>query len=467
MSSNSPRVELPYLMPSQAQKHVTHNEALKRLDAVTQLTLSGFSETAPPADPDAGHMAGLGAAPTGAWAGQGGAVAYWDGGAWLFLTPRDGWRAWGVSETELRVWRNGIWQPLVSRLDNLDGLGIGAAADPVNRLSVSAEATLLNNAGAGHQLKINKAGATETASVLFQSGWTGHAEMGLAGGTDWSLKLSADGQTWQQVIRADPSAVQIDAPVIGSAVQASVLDDTAGSLMTPGAFGLGGSDLAQVRLDDGQQDLPSGFYAGGGSSADPTTFPSGNARYKPFLNLTRRVSSGNYMQVRMYFGETINIYEKSALTAAWEPMHSLVSREQLLGTVSQTGGLPTGAVIERGANANGEYVRFADGTQICTRRVSVLGLSITSPAGSVFQATLGSFSFPASFVGAGADFVGATVDGSDNSDIRDHAGILKVRTGSGTLQTDWNDVSVWSGLSITGLAGEITQISLTALGRWY
>lgn len=38
-----------------------------------------------------------------------------------------------------------------------------------------------------------------------------------------------------------------------------------------------------------------------------------------------------------------------------------------VGTVSQTGGVPTGAVIERGSNANGDWTRFADGTQICTR----------------------------------------------------------------------------------------------------
>lgn len=44
---------------------------------------------------------------------------------------------------------------------------------------------------------------------------------------------------------------------------------------------------------------------------------------------------------------------------------SLYSRDSILGTVSQSAGVPTGAIIERGSNANGEYVRFADGTQIC------------------------------------------------------------------------------------------------------
>lgn len=38
----------------------------------------------------------------------------------------------------------------------------------------------------------------------------------------------------------------------------------------------------------------------------------------------------------------------------------------ILGTVTQSGGAPTGAIIERGSNANGEYVKFADGTLICT-----------------------------------------------------------------------------------------------------
>lgn len=38
---------------------------------------------------------------------------------------------------------------------------------------------------------------------------------------------------------------------------------------------------------------------------------------------------------------------------------------EFVGTVSQAAGVPSGAIIERGANANGEYVRFADGTQLC------------------------------------------------------------------------------------------------------
>ena len=51
------------------------------------------------------------------------------------------------------------------------------------------------------------------------------------------------------------------------------------------------------------------------------------------------------------------------------PVAELYRRSNILGTVSQLAGVPTGAIIERGSNANGEYVRFADGTQICSREV--------------------------------------------------------------------------------------------------
>lgn len=61
-------------------------------------------------------------------------------------------------------------------------------------------------------------------------------------------------------------------------------------------------------------------------------------------------------------------------------------RGNILGTVSQSGGVPTGAIIERGSNANGEYVRFADGTQICTVRIAI-DLSNTSAQNINWPAT--------------------------------------------------------------------------------
>jgi hypothetical protein len=64
-------------------------------------------------------------------------------------------------------------------------VGVNAAADSTNRLAVSSVASLFNHAGAGHQMKINKNAAADTASILFQTGFSGRAEMGTAGSDDY------------------------------------------------------------------------------------------------------------------------------------------------------------------------------------------------------------------------------------------------------------------------------------------
>jgi hypothetical protein len=49
----------------------------------------------------------------------------------------------------------------------------------------------------------------------------------------------------------------------------------------------------------------------------------------------------------------------------------------IVGTVSQSSGVPTGAIIERGSNANGEFIKCADGTLICFENRSVTPVANT------------------------------------------------------------------------------------------
>lgn len=76
-----------------------------------------------------------------------------------------------------------------------------------------------------------------------------------------------------------------------------------------------------------------------------------------------------------------------------------VSKDSIVGTVSQSGGIPTGAIIERGSNANGEYIRFADGTQICMKRDAFSAPGVTSPSGSVYISAESAWNYPAAFTG--------------------------------------------------------------------
>ena len=69
----------------------------------------------------------------------------------------------------------------------------------------------------------------------------------------------------------------------------------------------------------------------------------------------------------------------------------------VLGTVSQLEGVPTGATIERGSNANGEYVRFADGTQICWKYEIVTNQSISDTYSSIYLG-FRTYYYPAKFI---------------------------------------------------------------------
>ena len=194
MPDQSARLEMPYILPSQAQKHVTHNEALVRLDGVVQMVLEEVDAATPPAAPSEGQVWALGAAPTGVWAGQAGLLAQWQNPGWAFITPQAGWHGWNVTGDTFVVFDGSVWTPVVES-QNLEGIGIQTSWDSTNRLALSSAASLFSHAGQGHQLKINKAGVSDTASLLYQTNFTGHAEMGLAGTDDFAVKVS-DGSTW-------------------------------------------------------------------------------------------------------------------------------------------------------------------------------------------------------------------------------------------------------------------------------
>lgn len=248
---------LPYLMPSQAQKHVTHNEALQILDALVQLRVQAIGAETPPASPAEGEAYALGAAPAAAWAGQAQQIAVWQGEGWLFLAPRPGWRAWDLAAGELRVWDGSAWQLPSAQTQNLGPVGIGTTADAANPLSVCGPATLFTHAGAGHQLKLNKAAASDTASLLFQTGWSGRAEIGLAGNEDVSVKLSADGSSWTTAL-----ALQANGRAgLGTASPTAHLEIQGGS----DDYLLAGSGSADFRLGSDGNGSCSGAWSGGGA----------------------------------------------------------------------------------------------------------------------------------------------------------------------------------------------------------
>lgn len=260
-------LKLPYILAAQSQKHVTHNEALRALDAIVQLAVQDKDLSAPPGSPAEGDRYIVGASPSGAWAGHATHVAAWQDGAWAFYVPVAGWLAWVDDESQSYLFSGGGWiaapggggASLVPKgawssvatystgdlvehegyafLSNIDAnvdnepdaatpgstsewtyfsivtggggegsvnpvslVGVNATADATNRLSVVSPASLFSHEGAGHQLKINKDTAADTASVLFQTGFSGRAEFGTTGDDDFHVKVSADGSAWYEAL---------------------------------------------------------------------------------------------------------------------------------------------------------------------------------------------------------------------------------------------------------------------------
>ncbi|MBI1171556.1 DUF2793 domain-containing protein [bacterium] len=203
---------LPLIQPAQAQKHVTVNAAMMALDVLVQTSVKSRALTAPPVGAVAGDSYIVADGATGDWLGDDQAVAVYSGVYWDVYTPKTGWRVWVEEEQTEAVFNGAAWTTSADRPELVAALGISATPDDTNRLTVSADATLLTNAGAGHQLKINKATTEDTASLLFQTGYSGRAEMGNVGGNDFAVKVSPDGTTFLTGLLIEAATGRVLAP---------------------------------------------------------------------------------------------------------------------------------------------------------------------------------------------------------------------------------------------------------------
>lgn len=212
MPDTSTILSLPYILPAQAQKHVTHNEALRQLDVIVQLAVTARNLATPPASPVLGDRYIVAAGSTGAWAGKAGQIALYEGGAWQFFAPVTGWTAWIAAESALASYNGSLWVTLADGPQRFGQIGVSADATATNRLSVSSPATLLNHVGAGHQVKVNKAAISDTASLMFQTAFSGRAEMGTAGNDDFAIKVSADGSAFVTGLSIAGASGQVTLP---------------------------------------------------------------------------------------------------------------------------------------------------------------------------------------------------------------------------------------------------------------
>lgn len=245
---------------------------------------------------------------------------------------------------------------LADRGKLLDATGTWTLSLPAAATAAAGFTVALRNSGGG-TITIDPSGAELVNGAATFSVLSGQCVVLVCTGTAW---LSA-----------------------GSDAQQSNTDASVGRLMTVGAFGLGVSGGVNVAdLDDVTTRV--GFYRT--ISTAVGTFPAGMAktgrlRVEIYNNTGiyqewSPLAFNNLIFVRFYNGTT------------WSTWQRMYNSGNVLGTVSQTSGVPTGALFEPGANANGEYFKFADGRLICTRTMAASSAAATT------------WTYPAAFIAA-------------------------------------------------------------------
>ncbi len=141
MSDNllTPRFALPMLSVAQAQKEMTHNEALVLIDALLHAAVVDGPLATPPEDPAEGDCWIVDEAATGAWVGEAGLLALWTAGGWRFVVPSPGMRIRRISDGAA-LWFNGFEWTVPIAIANPEG---GTTIDLEARAAIDALLALM------------------------------------------------------------------------------------------------------------------------------------------------------------------------------------------------------------------------------------------------------------------------------------------------------------------------------------
>lgn len=190
--SVTPKLALSHIATGQAQKEVTHNEALNDLDALAQCSVLNRTTNTPPATPAEGDTYIIGTAPTGAWSGATGKIAAAFSG-WRIKTPQAGWRAWVQLESRLLVYNSGAWQGLATPF--LEASTSWTPGSISSGAGLSSAAVTVTGAAFGDFVQVaapyDLQGVTATAYVSVANS----VVIRLQNGTDGAITLAAG--TWK------------------------------------------------------------------------------------------------------------------------------------------------------------------------------------------------------------------------------------------------------------------------------
>ncbi|MFK4234181.1 pyocin knob domain-containing protein [Pseudomonas guariconensis] len=226
-------------------------------------------------------------------------------------------------------------------------------------------------------------------------------------------------------------------------------DGTIGRVLRVGDHGLG-SVAAALNAIDIDSLATTGFYRVAVNSGQGPLPINANGYLESFT-----YASGYARQIYTVVagGNAGLSWARYLVNSVWGDWYRVWSGKNVVGAVSQSSGVPTGAIIERGSNANGEYTKYADGTMECWLQATVTDQACDTASGALFFGTR-SWTYPAAFVGVPA------VQMSSRIGTGISWGGLGGAPSNTTATARFLD-------NVSRAAGVSTVLSFTAKGRWF
>ena len=465
--TDTPFLGLPLIEAAQAQKHVTHNEALTRLDMIVQLAVESRELTAPPSTPAEGDRYIVKATGTGAFAGKDNQIAKYSGASWLFFPPRTGWLAFVADEGALLAWDGSAWVSAVSSsgditsLQNLSLFGVGATADSTNPFSAKLNNALWTSKTVGEggdgtlRYKLSKESAAKTLSFLFQDNFSGRAEIGLTGDDDFHFKVSADGSAW---------------------IDAIIIDKTSGSTkLNTGFFLTGDISPGQITADQNDYD-PAGLstssvlrLSSDASRGITGLSGGGDGRIVAIINtgtnniVLTDASTSSSAANRFGFGADITLSSKQSAVLWYDATDS---RWKLLAA-PQAGGGGSGTVMSVGLSLPGIFT--VSGSPV-TNTGTLTGALATQSANAILAGPAsGAAASPAFRALTGADLPApaSSTLGGVQAKAAATSNWLRALGTDGVLtasQPDFSDISGTAAIAQGGTGGTTASAARTNLG---
>ena len=303
-------------------------------------------------------------------------------------------------------------------------------------------------AATAQQARIDMGAQTSDATLTALAGVTTAADKLIyATGADTFATATLTAQARALLDDVDQAGMR---GTLGVVKQTSTTDTTVGALMINGAHGIGANTPPSVSNPNAER--VTGVK--GGTGTETSNFPDASTPFGPLFTLARNIS--NLFQFSMFGSSAtdarLHIRGSNDTGGTWGAWRNIYHTGNILGTVSQSSGVPTGAIIERGSNANGEYTKYADGTLECWLNLPPSSQACTTAMSGGFRSAGITWVYPAGFVGNAAVVTGAPSDLLSASVAPYSAGIASC---------------AFVFVTVTSQAAAERGARLRAIGRWY